>query len=241
MLTEETSTTGLLSVGVMLQLTISGGREDLQCSGTLLGWKEGAFVISELPYQNGRPLEGASGTPCVVRYLHAGKLVGYRSEIRDVQVSPEPLLFLRYPSKIEEILLRKHPRVHINQPVTIMKDRGQGRSGSFFQDTPVIGVLKDLSVAGCRAALVTPVPEFLPDTPVKLEFDLPGLGHIMNLTGTLKNLSGRPGHIVVGIEFQFYQMEYIEFRGWGGTVQKAIEQFVTQRQAPDTVAEEAWR
>lgn len=241
MLTDEASTTGLLSVGVLLQLTISGSREDLQCSGTLLGWKEGVFVISELPYRDGRPLDCASGTPCVVRYLHGGKVVGYRSEIRDRQVAPEPLLFLRYPSKIEEILLRKHPRVHINQPVAIMRDKGQGRHGSVFQDAPIIGVLKDLSMTGCRTALVAPAPDLVPGAAVKLEFDLPGLGHIMNLTGTVKNLSGRPGQMIIGIEFQFYQMEYIEFRGWGGTVQKAIEQYVAQRQAPDDVTEGSWR
>lgn len=234
MLTEEASSTSLLTVGVMLQLTIPGDRDDLQCGGMLLGWKEGGFVISELPYQNGRPLDCAGGTPCVVRYLHAGKIVGYRSEVRDVQVSPEPMLFLRYPNKIEEILLRKHPRVHINQPITIMRDKSQGRSGAFFQEAPVIGVLKDLSVAGCRAALMAPTQEFMPEEPVKLEFDLPGLGHIMNLTGIVKNASGRPGQLVVGLEFQFYQMEYIEFRGWGGTVQRAIEQYVAQRYAPDS-------
>jgi hypothetical protein len=27
-------------------------------------------------------------------------------------------------------------------------------------------------------------------------------------------------------------MEYIEFRGWGGTVQRAIEHYVSQRHGP---------
>lgn len=34
---------------------------------------------------------------------------------------------------------------------------------------------------------------------------------------------------MIGVEFRFNQMEYIEYRGWGGTVQNAIEQCVQQK------------
>jgi hypothetical protein len=67
---------------------------------------------------------------------------------------------------------------------------------------------------------------------VRLEFELPGLGRVTNLTGVVKNTTRQPGRRTTGIEFRFQQMEYIEFRGWGGTVQRAIEHYVSQRHGP---------
>ena len=40
----------------------------------------------------------------------------------------------------------------------------------------------------------------------------------------------RDGALLLGIEFRFNGKESIEFRGWGGNVQKAIEYSVMQRQ-----------
>ncbi len=34
---------------------------------------------------------------------------------------------------------------------------------------------------------------------------------------------------MVGIEFRFNELEYIEYRGWGGSVRNAIEQWTTQK------------
>jgi hypothetical protein len=227
----------LLSVGVLLQLMIPSNRDELQCCATLLGWKEPSFLISDLPFHNGRAVDFRTGTPCVVRYLISGKVVGYRSEIRKGQFSPEPLLFLSYPTRIEEILLRKHPRVPFSQPVSVTRAREHSGFTSPFPESPVIAVLHDLSVAGCRLAIAEPVAGLVPGAALKLEFDLPGIGHISHLTGVVKNLSPRSRKLLVGLEFQFYQTEYIEFRGWGGTVQKAIEQYVAQRSSPAYAAD----
>lgn len=227
--------TSLLTVGVLLQYTIPSDRQDLQTCATLLGWKEGEFVISGLPYQEGQPVDCRPGHPCVVRYIHEGKVVGYRSEIRGGQLSPEPLLFLSFPDRIEEILLRKHPRIPLHQPIMIRSEALPGAASAPFQEPPVVGVLQDLSIAGCRAALTGSARWVRPGAAVRLEFELPGIGHVTNLSGLVKNLSGSAVRPLIGLEFQFYRTEYIEFRGWGGTVQKAIEQFVVQRHGPADV------
>lgn len=220
--------TSLLTVGVLLQYTLPGERQDLQCCASLLGWKEGAFVISGMPYLDGYPVDCRPGSPCVVRYMHDGKVVGYRSEIRAGQVAPEPLLFLSFPERIEEILLRQHPRIPLTQPVSLVPEDPDAGVLSPFPPVPLAGVLRDLSVAGCRVAVAGSSPAV--GSQVRLEFELPAVGHVANLSGIVKNVSGAPGRALLGIAFQFFRTEYIEFRGWGGTVQKAIEQFVAQRQ-----------
>lgn len=215
-----------LSVGLALQLIFPRDGKELHCGSTLLGWKEGVFLIGELPFPTGQPLDVGPDTPCIVRYLYAGKVVGYRSQTRAGQLSPEPLLFLSFPSRLEQILLRKHPRIEMSERVSLTPCDARGHS---MRHEPAIGTFLDLSVAGCRVWISDSETAFTPGITVSLDFELPGIGHIANLTGTIRSVSEQSGNLILGIEFQFYHREYIEFRGWGGTVRKAIEQFVAQR------------
>ena len=78
--------------------------------------------------------------------------------------------------------------------------------------------------------LMVRTPTWLrPGTTVHMEFELPGLGHITNLTGIVQNADTRQGGDIIGIEFHFNHLEYIEYRGWGGSVRQAIEQCVFQK------------
>jgi hypothetical protein len=221
----------LLSVGVIFQLTLFQSREKVECSAALLGWKEEKFVITELPIHGWRAVDFRSGTPCLVRYFLSGRIVGYRSEIYHSQRTPEPLLFLGFPTRIEEILVRKHPRVRLTQPVALTLWESPDACSLDAKQAPVLGVLQDLSIAGCQVAFTEAVPGLKPGATARLEFDLPGIGHILDLTGIVKNVSQRFANLTAGIEFKFYQRESIEFRGWGGSVRNAIAQFVAQRQA----------
>jgi hypothetical protein len=45
----------------------------------------------------------------------------------------------------------------------------------------------------------------------------------------VKNADVRDGSEMVGIEFRFSKLEYIEYRGWGGSVRQAVEQCVFQK------------
>jgi hypothetical protein len=220
-----------LRVGVTLQLTLFTSREEVHCSTTLLGWKQDKFVIAELPIHGGCRVDFHSGTPCLVRYFLCGRIVGYRSEVYHSQCSPEPLLFLGFPTRIEEILVRKHPRVRLSQPVAVTLWDSLAPRDHHPRPEAVIGVLHDLSVNGCQVVLTEMVTGLRRDAIVHLEFDLPGIGHIYDLTGIVKNVSQRGDRVVAGLEFKFYQRESIEFRGWGGSVRNAIAQFVVQRQA----------
>ncbi|MEW6246958.1 MAG: flagellar brake protein [Nitrospirota bacterium] len=219
-----------LEVGSALQLNLRAEGHNVQCGSTLLGWKEGAWLICEWPFQLGEAVACEPSAPCVVRYFLAGKLIGFRSEVRTATRTPVPLLFLAYPKQVEQVLVRKHLRVPSHEPLLLLRVDGDTQ-GHHAPSGPLLGgILRDLSISGCRAALVPPLQNLYPDTAVRLEFALPGIGHVSNLAGIVKNVSEQPDCCVVGIEFRFNQMEYIEYRGWGGTVQKAIELFVFQKQ-----------
>lgn len=225
-----------LSVGLPLKISFALDRQKVMYGSTLLGWKDHAWLVCEWPLQLGHDQQITGGTPCTVSYLHEGKLVGYRSEIRDLLASPVPLLFLAYPSTVEEINLRKHLRVPANEPILVMQaDRDRVPDSVLPVDDYFSGLLKDLSESGCSVVLVRRPAWLRPGATVRLEFELPGLGHITNLTGVVKNADVRAGSEMIGIEFRFNNLEYIEYRGWGGSVRQAVEQCVFQKASPSFV------
>ncbi|CUS37713.1 conserved hypothetical protein [Candidatus Nitrospira nitrosa] len=224
------SPAAFLSVGLAVKLSLTLDGQKVMYGSTLLGWKDHAWLVCAWPLPLSPDQLVERGTPCTISYLHEGKLVGYRTEIRDLITSPVPLLFVAYPKAVEEMHLRKHLRASANEPILLMQvDRTTPSTsvlpaGSYFG-----GLLKDLSGGGCSVIMVRRPAWLRAGSTVRLEFELPGLGHITNLTGVVKSVEVRHGSEAIGIEFRFDEMEYIEYRGWGGSVRSAIEQWATQK------------
>lgn len=224
------SAASFLSVGLPLKISLALDQQKVVYGTTLLGWKDHAWLVCEWPIQLSHDQEIAEGTSCTVSYLRDGKLVGYRSEIRDLITSPVPLLFIAYPKTVEEMHLRKHLRVSTNEPIVLIRvDRRSVSESVLSTNSYFGGLLKDLSEGGCSVALVRRPAWLRSGATVRLEFELPGLGHITNLSGIVKNVDMQNGSEMIGIEFRFNELEYIEYRGWGGSVRNAIEQWTTQK------------
>jgi c-di-GMP-binding flagellar brake protein YcgR len=219
-----------LTVGHPLKISLTRHGQKAMYGTTLLGWKEHAWLVCEWPAQLGHDTAIPGGTPCTVSYLHEGKLVGYRTDIRDTMTSPVPLLFLAFPQTVEEMHLRKHVRVSSCEPALLIRPNGAGGASDPIPPTEIAGgMVKDVSLEGCSVALAH-VPSWVrPGVTIRMEFELPGLGHVTNLTAVVKNRDARDGTQLVGLAFQFDGMEYIEYRGWGGSVKQAIEQWTIQK------------
>lgn len=219
-----------LDVGLPLKLSLVLDRQKAMYGSTLLGWKEHAWLICEWPSQLGHDTSLSADMPCTVSYLLDGKLVGYKTEIRDVITSPVPLLFIAFPHAVEEMHLRKHVRVSSSEPALLTRtDKGAGKGALLAPSDYAGGLVKDVSIGGCRIALVKRPSWVRPGAAVLLEFELPGLGHVTNLTGVVKSSESRDGSEIIGIEFQYDGLEFIEYRGWGGSVRNAIEQWTAQK------------
>lgn len=221
-----------LTVGHALKISMTLNNRKTMFGSTLLGWKDHAWLVCEWPTQLGPGADIPKGTPCTISYLHEGKLVGYRTDIRDLVTSPLPLLFIAFPQTVEEMHLRKHHRVSSCEPVLLIRRDAGGRSALSIPSCDYAGgLLRDLSQGGCSVAL-TRTPSWLrPGSAVRMEFELPGLGHVTNLAGLIKSADPRDGAEAIGVEFEFDGLEYIEYRGWGGSVKQAIERSILQKQA----------
>jgi len=222
--------TSVLLVGLPLQLVIGSGQDKVNCGSTLLGWKERAWLICEWPFHFGQPVACETGTHCLVRYLVAGRLVAYQSEVCMTQMSPLPLLYLAFPRRVEEILLRKDARVVSNEPLVMLQSAcGNATIALPNGSTPIGGLLQDLSLSGCRIIIQRSRTDIALGATVYLEFELIGIGHVAKLAGVIKNIAERESALSLGVEFHFTGKETIEYRGWGGNVQNAIEHSVMQR------------
>ncbi len=221
----------ILVVGLPLQLVIGSGQDKVNCGSTLLGWKERAWLLCEWPFHFGQAVPCETGTSCLVRSMVAGKLVAYHSEVCMTQMSPLPLLYLAFPKRIEEIRLRKDARVASNEPLLMMPGtHGHATLALPNGSAPIGGLLQDLSLSGCRIIVQRPRTGVALGATVYLEFELIGIGHVAQLAGVIKNVAERDDALSLGVEFHFTGKESIEYRGWGGNVQKAIEYSVLQRQ-----------
>lgn len=225
--------TSYLTVGLSLKLSLTLNGQKGMYGSTLLGWKDYAWLVCEWPLQVGPGIDIPRGTPCTVSYLYEGKLVGYRTEVRDMLTSPVPLLFIAFPQSVEEMHLRKHSRVSSFEPIVLECVTAEREVGHGVSSSRVVGgVLQDLSVGGCSVS-IPHVPAWIkPGAKMRMEFELAGLGHVTNLTGVVKTADAQQGSTTLGIEFRFKEMEYIEYRGWGGSVLQAIEQW-TSRKTPN--------
>jgi hypothetical protein len=221
-----------LRVGLQLKIALTHDQQRTMCGSTLLGWKEHAWLVCEWPSQLGHATDILSGASCMVSYLLDGKLVGYRADIRDLVASPVPLLFLAFPQTVEEMHLRKHARISSSEPVLLTRaDFGPHVVSVLSPSDYAGGFVKNLSGGGCSIALEK-IPVWIrPGATIHLEFELPGLGHVTNLAGVVKNTEGGDGADIIGVEFQFDRLEYIEYRGWGGSVRNAIDQWTAQKSA----------
>lgn len=223
------SASAFLSVGLPLQLDLSQDETHAQYGSSILGWKQGSWLICEWPFHLGTPVPCGPGSGVLLRYIYQGKMIGYRSEVLTTQIQPFPFLFLTYPSSLDEVALRKHSRMQASEPI-LLRHANDGlpvsASGTL---THIGGLLTDLSIAGCAILLQRPVQEFLPGMVLRVEFEIVGTGRVGNLACLIRNVSMQGSDTLLGVEFRFDGKETIEYRGWGGSVQKAIESFILQK------------
>jgi hypothetical protein len=218
-----------LTVGLGVQFTSSRDKANTLYGASILGWKQDSWLLCEWPFHLGRPISCDPGTQVLLRYLHQGKMIGYSSEVLDAYMQPFPFLLLSFPLTLEVMPLRKCSRTPMNEPILI-RHRNDGlpvRPSDVL--TPIGGLVIDLSTAGCAILLQRPMEEFFPGTVLRVEFEIVGIGRVNNLAGLVRKVSMQGSDTLLGVEFQFDGKETIEYRGWGGSVRKALESFILRR------------
>lgn len=131
-----------IEVGVRVIMEVSGYRGKLQ--SYFVGYIKNRCVITMIPHvsESNRSIFRENlykGNSVTVRFIHAGTVLGFITDILHVAFTPFPILFLQYPEDIESFNLRKDSRVPCLFPVSI------GLNG-----TELSAAMADISKAGCN-------------------------------------------------------------------------------------------
>jgi len=159
-------------------------RERVSATTKLRGWKEGVYIIVDIPDGRWRIKDT---NPIICRLLADGKYYGFTTLW--LGVLPEiNLMMLEYPDDIVDTSLRDDKRFTVSLPISIVRNH-DGRRDEF----PAL--MTDLSVKGCQIVSPSAV-----NTNDKLELSggLPGGESFKDVIFTVKQITQEGVKFVLG-------------------------------------------
>lgn len=106
------------------------------------GWREGEYVVVDMPMHKGSPLSMASLAGCEVVFTREGNFIKFNCSVLVAFRHSPMFLVVSYPKTCQRKNLRKHNRYQANIPIIFV-----GKDG---MSTP--GMIRDISLEG---ALIT--------------------------------------------------------------------------------------
>ncbi len=126
-----------LEMGSRMHIQLGG---DIQFKSVLVGIDAQESIILRSPASAQIRSELYEGRPIIVKCVQSGSVYGFRSKVLCNVLHPNVrMLVISYPSKIESVNLRKHPRICCYLPVEISTEEARHS-----------GIIIDLSMGGCR-------------------------------------------------------------------------------------------
>lgn len=177
------------------------------------GWKNGQYVITDLPKVGGEAYRVAPQTGVQIHFIKDGLFVNFKSSASYALAQAISLLVIEYPRTFDLHNLRKFERFKINAPVAFFSEEGDQK----FEDA---GILRDISSGG---ALLSHAKQISKQKLVHLSAELPTGGSIKMQIAEVHNLRKNPksetAPFVTGVKWKNLTPES----------DQAIAGFITQR------------
>jgi len=158
---------------------------------TVLGWEKDVFVLTKAIYVQGQPAKLQSNNVCKIRFLKDGVAYGCETEIITIQFFPFPMMFLKYPAKLECLKLRVAPRFKADLPVTLTDEKGTMHAEA---------VMLDISEGGCGVKVPAQTGvDLTPEQSYTITFKL--LDKEVGITCTVRKLDKGAEFTFLGLEF----------------------------------------
>lgn len=183
-----------LDIPIDLVLHAEVIEDELRFKTRYYGMKRGEFLILLMP---GAPqIREHLFKRCglVMRFMHAGKVYGFRTAVVAHVLAPSPIFFTEFPAKLEMINLRKYERVD-----TFLQARLQ------LKQEVQRGVILDISATGCRFTMERisggQWSSIEPNTEVRLEFRLSDTDEPIRMPGSVASFSQDAKRATLGVKF----------------------------------------
>lgn len=184
-----------LRIKLGTQVIIQFEGDDTRIKTLFVGMEAGNYLILRIPRQAPVDRLLKEGKPLVGRYADEGSIYGFKATFLGHCRMPLRLLFVSYPKRVENVNLRKEPRIDCHLPAEV----------SVHDGTWIPGFLSDLSFGGCKFIAkeqknfcgdpVEPGQEVTIRSPW---FKKSGIHHI---DGIVRNVGPDQSKIVIGIQF----------------------------------------
>ncbi len=163
--------------------------------GVLIGLEPQEYLIVRMQLPSEFYDQLIDGQKFVVRYKALGNEFGFISHVIGLIETPQKLVFISYPERVESIEVRKERRVGCYIPATVHLD-----------DKKVKGIISDVSAQGCR--FIIKLPEHLQPRQLQLVetvtlfFPFMGMDGVQSFSGKVCNTSIDRKRISMGLEFR---------------------------------------
>ncbi len=160
----------------------------------LVGWKPDSYLIVELPVLNATVPHWDSGVGLSAKFTSGTSVFNFHTTLLKSINFPAPLMFLKFPKKIESASTRAFDRIqtHIEAKIhPVMRD----------PVTPHSAVLLDLSTGGGLFEIES--NRHLPavGSLASISFTLPDGSEVNELLGEIRNIRIGNGAKLLGIKF----------------------------------------
>lgn len=162
-------------VGMSLQVTLPHRTSTASVYVSFHGYKPGAFLLVDLPLHEGVSLGIQAGAKCVARYVLQGRVLGFVTTVKKAQLSPDKLLFLEWPTSIQEFALRKEDRRRV-ELTSSLSMRGRTETS----------VVRDLSLGGCGLVITDPSGPIVVGDKCSIDICLPEQNEPATLTAIIR-------------------------------------------------------
>lgn len=164
----------------------------LRLKGILVGMEARAYLILRVSGLEHIHKLFTSGRKIIARYMQSGQVFGFRSSVFGYVLHPLQLVFISYPSVVENVNLREAKRLECEIRVDVK-----------IQDKIYSGTTKDISRGGCKIDLKLPeeTGHTLAGEQVTVRMELLSAEGAKLFKGEIRNTQKAEDRAFVGIQF----------------------------------------
>lgn len=200
-----------LTPGKVIDLQLGNSRL-VRIRPKIIGIDLGRYILVKFPSKVNHSDYGdvlISGGSVIVRYVLEGlngECVAFSTTIQRVLTTPDRLIFLNYPTRIENRQLRTHQREKTYLPAQI----SQNTITDTLTGNCIDGYIVDISARGCQFSFRPKGGKSgIKKCPVHIAIILIGMDTTFIINAHVKNNRLENGHMLVGIMFDESSLEEV--------------------------------
>ncbi len=172
---------------------VAGGQANVQ----LIGWLEPLSLITTLPRNTAGLVPLDVGDPVTLRAFTGRSAFAFRTTVQRVAYQPFGYAHLKFPDKIDAVVIRSSFRHRMQLPATVTHGGG----------SPVPAIIRNIGTSGALIESTVPLDAAGPSFTLSTDFELHGVAVRLDLSASIRSSrsqlddAGAPAY-QYGVEFQ---------------------------------------